>query len=342
MQNAPIMTEPSEKYGSCDPLWMSSGARSVDPQFQYDQNIFSTKVRLSDEKSIAELLLNAETLLANGEKELGRVLVYEALKKNSKNILALKKAKELLDQPQDLRQQISIQRVICENEICFENFSEIAHLAYKLGEDEMALKYYQGSLDLALYPAKERNAGLFDVYKNMGNILSRFGDYDGAEENYNKAFTLNPESDALAVNLGTLCIQRNDYEGALEKYRFAIEKNPENDQAWVGLALVHYEMGDVQLAFANIENAIDLNPSNRTAVHLFTNWCSKEGKPQYAIEAVQNFLATVDVDEEMSLVLIHLFCKCNMFDLAKIESERVLLWKPSSKTMVEIQKELDK
>ena len=286
--------------------------------------------------SIGELLVNAETLLVHGEKDLARVLVYEALKLDSHNSIALKKAKVFLNPQKDLAQLIAIQKEICKSELSFENTSELAHLYYKNENDEQALRHYHDSLNLIIV----EDASLFEVYKNMGNILTRLSDFEGAEEFFHKAFTINPDSDILAVNLGTLAIQRNDFHSALERFRSAVTRNAKNDKAWVGLALVHQEMGDVQLAFANIESAIDLNPHNRTAVHLFASWCIRESRYQNAIEVVQNFLSSVEVDEDLSLVLIHLFCKTNKFSLATLEAERVLLWNPQHQQLSEIHAEL--
>jgi len=286
--------------------------------------------------AVAELLVNAETLLGHGERELARVLIYQALNLDSKNPLILKKAKQFLNPLKDLSQLLTIQKEICKSELSFENQSELGHLYYKLGNDDLALKMYFDCLNLVIV----EDASLFEVYKNMGNIMTRGQDFDGAEEYFHKAFTLNPDSDLLAVNLGTLAIQRNNFQAALERFRTAVTKNPKNDKAWVGLALVHQEMGDIQLAFANIETAIDICPQNRTAVQLFANWCVRESRYLNAIEVVEEYLANVDVDAELSLVLIHLFCKTNKFAMAELEAERVLLWVPEHQQMSEILTEL--
>jgi hypothetical protein len=101
-------------------------------------------------------------------------------------------------------------------------------------------------------------------------------------------------------------------------------------------------MGDFDLALGNIECAIDLNPQNRTAIHLFANWASRDGKLQSAIDVIEEFLSTVDLDEEMSFVLVHLFCQTNQFSFALMEIERVLLWNPASEIAASLEKEIRK
>jgi tetratricopeptide (TPR) repeat protein len=295
-----------------------------------------SKHEATDGSRVAELLLNAETLVSHGEKHLARVLVYEALKIDSKNIAALKKSVQFLDAKKERAQIIHIQKQICNSDFSFESVSQLGHSYYLDGQDDQALSLYNAALSIVV----DETTALFEVYKNVGNILTRSGDYDGAEEYFHKAYTLSPDSDVLLVNLGTLFVQRQDFASSLERFRLAVEKNPLNDKAWVGLALSHQQMGDFNLSIANIEKALDLNPFNRTAVHIYANWCVRDGKYLAAITAVEKFLGSVDLDEELSLVLVHLHCKTNQFALALLEAERVLLWNPQSTQMAHILSEI--
>jgi tetratricopeptide (TPR) repeat protein len=151
-----------------------------------------------------------------------------------------------------------------------------------------------------------------------------------------------PQSDVLSVNLGTLEIQRGETNLALERFRSALSVNPKNDKAWVGLALVHNMMGDFVLAQANLENAIDCNPRNQTAVHLLASWSVRDSKYDFGIEALENYLSLVDFDQDMSMLLIHLFCLSGRLDLALFEIERFLLWQPDHKDMIDLEMKIRK
>lgn len=288
--------------------------------------------------SIAELLVNAETLLKFDEKDLARGLISRALAVDSKNAAALTKLSKNLVSANDYELKIKIQKEICKSELSFKTISDLAHLYYKAGEDKLALETYYDSLNAVVDEVHE----LFEVYKNIGNILTREKDFDGAEENFNKAFSLNPDSDILAVNLGTLAVQQENFTLAIERYRNAVKLNPKNDKAWVGLALVHNQMGDLELAFANIERAIDLNAQNRTAVQLLVSWAVRDSKFQTAIEVVEEYLSSVDLDEEMSFVLVQLFCQMGQLDFALMEVERVLLWNPHCESAARLEQEIRK
>lgn len=288
--------------------------------------------------SVAELLINAETLLKFDEKDLARGLISRALAADSKNPAALTKLSKSLVSETDFALKIKIQKEICKRDLSFKTISELAHLYYKAGEDKLALETYYDSLNAVVDEVHE----LFEVYKNIGNILTREKDFDGAEENFNKAFSLNPDSDILAVNLGTLAVQQENFTLAIERYRNGVKLNSKNDKAWVGLALVHNQMGDHELAFANIERAIDLNAQNRTAVQLLVGWAVRDNKYQMAIEVVEEYLSSVELDEEMSFVLIQLFCQIGQLDFALMEVERVLLWNPMSESASKLEQEIRK
>ena len=89
-----------------------------------------------------------------------------------------------------------------------------------------------------------------------------------------------------------------------------------------------------------MENALDANPANRTAVHLAASWAIRDQDYTFAIEALENFVSHVDCDEEMSLLLIHLFCVRNQIVEASLELERLLLWDPTNEKLLQIEQEI--
>jgi Flp pilus assembly protein TadD len=182
--------------------------------------------------------------------------------------------------------------------------------------------------------------GLFEVYKNLGNLSMKAHDFESAEEYYAKALTLKADSDQLFVNFGTLAIQREDWNEAGERFRNALSVNPNNDKAWVGLAIVHNTVGDSHLAKANIDNAIEIAPNNRTAAHLGAQWAIRDQRLMDAAEILQKYLAEVESDADMSLVLVHTFCLLNRTEFALLEIERVLLWEPQHEQALAIEAEL--
>lgn len=165
---------------------------------------------------------------------------------------------------------------------------------------------------------------LFDSYKNLGNIFLQDGDFDEAEELFNKACTLRPESDSLLVNFGVLEIQRKNLDKARERFRSALDLNAKNDGAWVGLALVHREFGDIDLAWANLERALDENRANQTALTIAMDWGIRDHRLDKAALRIRAYISEISDTKEMRLSLSKvLFCSGNFVE-AKREAEIVL------------------
>lgn len=117
---------------------------------------------------------------------------------------------------------------------------------------------------------------VFEANKSLGNLALRSGDIEGAEEFYNRAFSINPASDVLLVNFGTLEIQRGRLERARDRFLEALEINPLNEKGWIGLSLLSRELGDIELAWGHLKKALDINPENLVGRELFKQWSSAE------------------------------------------------------------------
>lgn len=269
-------------------------------------------------------LTNARVLCEHGEFDLALNLVCQTLNADSFHVEALKLLIQVQTEKKNWSHALRAAETLLKQENSFENLVVYADIFYATEQDEKARKYYEEALSTLIFEGEK----LFGVYKNLGNLCVKAGDFDQAEEYYNKAFTLNGSSDVILVNFGTLAIQRGDLNEAAARFRGALDINQKNDKAWVGLAMVHNMMGDHGLAIGNIERALDTAPQNRTAVHLAAQWMMRELQYSRVSEILQNYLTESQDDAEMSLVLIHSLCLQNKTELAKMEVERLLLWHP--------------
>ncbi|MGZ3747836.1 MAG: tetratricopeptide repeat protein [Pseudobdellovibrionaceae bacterium] len=306
-------------------------------EFDHETELAQAKEKILDE-SVALFVANARVLIRHEEFSLALNLLRTATNHYSKNTTVLNLLAECLEKTYRLNEALQVRlasgRILCN----FDQVQKIATLYYKLGKDEEALHHYYEALSLLT----EENEALFEIYKNMGNILVRQADFEGAEDYYNKAYTLNPDSDVLLVNFGTLEVQRQDFDKSLYCFRQAVNINSKNDKAWVGLAMVHAQFGDHSLAWANLETALDINPANRTAVHLLANWGLRDRRENQSILVLQEYLANVEFDEDLSLILINLYCSNSQITEAKLECERVLLWNPENNDVAQLRENLRK
>jgi tetratricopeptide (TPR) repeat protein len=201
----------------------------------------------------------------------------------------------------------------------------VAETYYLSERDDLALASYREVLKRVV----ENPDTLFEIYKNVGNIHVRASDFEAAEEYYDKAYTIRPDSDVLMVNYGTLEIQRGAFAEAVARFRHAVELNPANDKAWVGLALVHRQMGDQELSWANLQRALDINGKNRTAIRLICEWGVNDGKWTDTIVRLQSYLQADGNDAEVGFMLAKVFTSLGRFPEARIELERVLALDPA-------------
>ncbi|CAN5547957.1 hypothetical protein BH10BDE1_BH10BDE1_32000 [soil metagenome] len=281
-------------------------------------------VREFDRETIAQWTQHAATLIRYREYGAAQNLLRHALSKDSHCIRAISLMAIVLEKTDHPEEAVKCRRALIRIEPSADNQLDLAALYYGLENDEAALATYQDALATHAVPEMR----LFEVYKNIGNILVRQGDFDGAEDFYNRAFTIEPKSDSLLVNFGTLEINRDDLEAAGARFRAAIEINAQSDRAWVGLALVHRAKGDFELSWANLERALDLNASNRTAMKLIVEWAVRDGRVQAAAARLEHYLAKDGEDAEMAFALAKCQTLLGRFNDALFECERVVALDP--------------
>lgn len=285
---------------------------------------------------VGTLLRNARVLEENGERGLALNMLRVACSWAYSIPEYLRFFADVLMRASLFEEEIRLRERIADTQCDFESLMNKARCLQDLRREEESMNAYYEALALL----RDEDPRLFEVYKNMGNIFVRRGDFEGAEEFYNKAHIVNGASDVLFVNFGTLEVQRGQFEKARDAFRKAVEINPDNDKAWTGLALVHNEFGDHDLARGNIDRALEINPGNRTAVHLMAHWAVRDHDAARAVEGVQEYLSICGQDDEMSLVMIQLFCSVRRYDLARIEVERALAWSPQREDFLRIRNEL--
>ena len=206
----------------------------------------------------------------------------------------------------------------------FETLNALAQVEYQIEKFDDAFHHLQQ----AVLIAPENDLVLFEVFKTLGNIFVRKGDFESAEDSYNKAHRLEPNSDSLHVNFGTLAIQRSDWDTAAERFRFALTLNPMNDKAWVGVALAHRMKGDFDLSWGNIEAALEYGPLNETALGLALEWSTYDGREFRALELIRTYLIAGGWSERLSLAFSWLSWRRGEGDKARLELERLLAVNP--------------
>ena len=289
------------------------------------QMVTTTEVQRQNKLSSQaySFILNARVLNKNGEHNLALNLLRQACNIQSHELI-FKEMTATLVMKKSWAEARKISAKWHQLYPTFDSSFVKAQIEYELGMDDQSLQSYFESLSCVTTEKTE----LFDIFKNIGNIYVRKGDFESAEEFYNKAYSFNNHSDILYVNYGILEMQRGDLNKAKDRFRTALHVNSLNDKAWTSLAMVHFEFGDEDLGAANIKKALDINPTNKTAISFCYQKMSQKKYADYMIEAMQRFLDTADFDEEVSCMLIQKLYEMGRIQLAILECSRLLLWNP--------------
>lgn len=235
-----------------------------------------------------------------------------------------------------IAEAVRILRSVVDIDYRYETLALLAQAEYDGGDLDSAFEH----LHQAVLVAPGEAPGLFEVFKTLGNIFVRRGDFDGAEDSYNKAYRLCPDSDALLVNFGTLAVQRRDWDGAAERFRQALELNRANDKAWVGLAIGHRMKGDFELAWGNLEAAFEYNPLNESALTLALDWGAADGREARVLEMLRGFLVAGGWQEKFSLAFAWLSFRFGERFVARLELERLLAVNPAHEQALRLAREM--
>lgn len=296
----------------------------------------SEVIREFDADLVVSWIQHASVLLRHREFKTAHMLLRHALSKEPQNIGAISLLALCLEKTQQWEEAVKCRRALVRLAPSVDNRIDLANLYYSLEDDAQSLQAYEDILATDVVP--ENRA--FEIYKNLGNIQVRKGDFDAAEEYYNRAFLVEPKSDSLLVNFGTLEINRDNLEAATERFRSALLLNDKNDRAWVGLALAHRSRGDFELSWANLERALDLNPKNRTALKLLVEWSVRDGRVQAASSRLESYLALDGEDAEMAFSFAKCLTLMGHFSEALLECERVVALDPEQEEALRLRRVL--
>lgn len=287
------------------------------------------------EEEVQEYFMkNALLLIDGGEYSLARRVLSDVLRKSSNHVEAIRWMGWCFKQEGDLENALKCYRQLAQRRVTEQDLFELGEVYYGLKRDTEAQMAWMD----ALSQCDAESPRLFDLHKNLGNVFTRLGDYESAEENYNKALTLRPQSDTLQVNLGSLQFQRQNFQLAMEHFKRGIEYNPYNDRAWCGVALVAREMKDDEWARSLVLKALDINKTNLTALQILINWAQADFRWDEAIERIQEYLSEDQSNAEIIYSLAGLYFQKGLFQEAEMELIRLEALSPGREDTAELQK----
>jgi tetratricopeptide (TPR) repeat protein len=301
----------------------------LNPDRKPSEPVAPSKAKIEGRDTIAEsyvelLARNARLLFENGQIDLAQNLATEILRLRPYDTSAIRMMGQCFSKLGDFELAVRCFQSATKIEGSSQNYFFLAESLYELGALDQAHQAYSESLDRM----EGEESTLFEIFKKLGNIAVRKSDFDAAEDFYNRAFAINPESDILLVNYGTLEVQRGNWEAAKCRFQDAITINQACDRAWIGLAVAFKATGDSEMAFANIQRAMDINTINSSGIRLYAEWAIEVGRPHDAITRLETYFSKVQEDMDVMPLFIVALLTVGRKNQALIEYDRLCLSRP--------------
>jgi Flp pilus assembly protein TadD len=305
-------------------------SRPISSSLQQQQDIKRSPSRNESSKpNLAHALL----LIDHGEYKLAQNILRSTLAIEPQNHQAMRWLGYCFDQAKDFKNAL----------ICYKQWNKLEpseQSFFQLGISHLSNSNFpqaRESLHQALALIDYESPNLFEIYKHLGNLALRSGDIEGAEELYNRAYTLSPHSDVLMVNIGTLEIQKGNWTQAADHFRKAVELNQQNDNAWIGLAMAYRSLSDFDLAWGALEKALDLNPLNLIGLRLIVEWALSDSKYDSAILRLKIYMGDCSHDSDMSFCLATLLFKSGHIRESKFELQRTRELAPDREDVIQLE-----
>lgn len=283
------------------------------------------------------LFKNALILVDHGDYDLALNLFDTVLTENEFHAESLKWKGYCLTQQGKIEKAIEAFSKLAAHVPSDTNYFNLAEALYTSGQDTMAKEFYERALEVINYESPH----LFQIYKKLGNVATKVGDFDAAEEFYDKAYTIVPHSDDLFVNYGTLEMQKENHESALERFKQALSLNKLNDKAWIGLSLIYRARGDSELSWGELLHALDINPKNAVGVKLAIDWGMAEMEYDKAIAVLERYLNVAEPNADWIYTYAGLLYQAGDWKESKKILELLLAEKPRYQAAVELLKKID-
>ena len=270
------------------------------------------------------LFSSAEILYANKEYELAKPVLLRCASIDPHNIASISMLARIFSETKDLENTKKCLQTINRIKPNSENSFAVADIFYQMQNFSLAKAYLEESIS---YADCDQNTW-FQIFKLLGNVYVKLGDYAAAEDYYNRAHRIYPESDHLQVNYAVLEMQVGNLEKARDHFLQAIKYNEKNDTAWVGISMIHRQTSDSQIFWASLRRALDVNPYNKHALHLAADAGLQDFEYDFAIEHIKNFLKSQSFDFSINTKLAALLFQKGNLDEFVFEIQKLRAFEP--------------
>jgi len=282
------------------------------------------------------LLKNAEILRQSGEYILARNLFSFALSLNLREPDALRGLGICLFRTGDYTSAKKCFRAFREIDGRPESHFWLAQCAIAEKNDVEAIELFRAIKTPHFLSPEDQ----FEMYKDLGNCLTRQRRFDEADLAYRQALNLKADSDLIYVNMGTLALQRQHLEMAGVFFQKAAKLNPTNAKAHCGIGMVCEQAGKPKEAIRAFRAAMDLDSQNLVALYQLLSLAQDAGEIADLIARIGRFLVKDQKNSDVRFVLAALLFQKRDWTSCERVVDEILAYQPQHKAARKLKDEL--
>lgn len=145
--------------------------------------------------------------------------------------------------------------------------------------------------------------GNYVAHNNLGSLLLKEGDLDGAAFHFRESLRSAPGTAKPHRNLGLVHLRRGRLEDAVEELRRAVSQDPSEDKAFRDLGQALDGLGRPDEALAALREAYRINPRDPRTAKLLGGLLLRRGDPAGALAVFEQALA-LDPSDRMIRVRV--------------------------------------
>ena len=180
-------------------------------------------------------------------------------------------------------------------------------------------------------------------YENLlevANFYLNVGNYDLAQECYNRAGAVAPNESKPYLGLGAVALARGMLDEAEMAHEMAAWIDQDSSEAYCGLAMVHQRRGDLKAAYRMYSKSLKFDPANLTAILGLYCVSTEVGAFAKVIHYLQLYLQAHPHDTQVMFCLAVLFVRQQQFDKAEEILLNMLVSEPKDKRAANLLEEL--
>jgi tetratricopeptide (TPR) repeat protein len=165
---------------------------------------------------------------------------------------------------------------------------------------------------------------------NLGVILSRNGDLDGAIKHYRTALNFKPDYVEAYYNLGNALARKEDAEAAIYNYRKALQFNHSFFKAYYNIARIMSNLGKTGESIRNYQKALNLNSEmTETLYNLSWIYATSESRKyrngEKAVKLAEKLCMLTNYQQPLALdSLAAAYAENGKFDKAVLAAQNAL------------------